>query len=101
MHLPLFSMLMDYHPDFDVAKVKERQRYWQKPGDIKAMLTTDPVMQAVALDSIIRHGVNTILKQGAFRGNEQNELADLIALRHTLLDPEWGKMQYISKKFLP
>ena len=37
----------------------------------------------------------------SFQGNEQTELADLIALRHALLDPEWGKMQYVSKKFMP
>ena len=96
----LFSMLMDYHPDFDAAKVRERQRYWQKQGDIKAMLTTDPVMQAVALDAVIRKGINTVLQRGEFQDSEQAELVDLIAIRRALLDPEWGKMQYISKKIL-
>ena len=97
----LFSMLMDYHPDFAVAMVKTHQRYWQKQGDIKAMLTSDPVMQAVALDAIIRHGINTVLKRGSFQGSEQVELADLLSIRRALLDPEWGKLQYISKKILP
>ena len=97
----LFSLLMDYHPNFDVAKVKERQRYWQKQGDIKAMLTTDPVMQALALDAVIRKGINTVLQRGAFQGSEQAELADLLSIRRALLEPEWGKMQYISKMFTP
>ena len=97
----LFSLLMDYHPNFDVAKVKERQRYWQKKGDIKAMLTTDPVMQALALDAVIRKGINAVLQRGAFQGSEQAELADLLSMRRALLEPEWGKLQYISKKFLP
>ena len=97
----LFSLLMDYHPNFDVAKVKERQRYWQKKGDIKAMLTTDPVMQALALDAVIRKGINTVLQRGAFQGSEQAELADLLSIRRALLEPEWGKMQYISKMFTP
>ena len=98
----LFSMLHSVHyPDFDTAKVRERQRYWRNKGDVKAMLTSDAVMQLIALDAIIRHGINTVLEQGAFQGNEQAELADLIALRHALFDPEWGKMQYMSKKNLP
>ena len=102
LELTLFSMLPSVHyPDFDAAKVHERQRYWRNRGDIKAMLTSDPVMQAIALDAIIRHGINTVLERGEFQGNEQTELAHLIALRHALLDPEWGKLQYISKKFLP
>ena len=94
-------MLMDYHPDFDVAMVKTRQRYWQKQGDIKAMLTSDAVMQAVALDAVIRKGINTVLERGSFQGSEQAELANLLSIRRALLEPEWGKLQYISKKFLP
>ena len=98
----LFSMLHSVHyPDFDTEKVRERQRYWRSNGDIKAMLTIDSVMQTVALDSIIRHGINTVLDRGAFQGNEQAELADLLSIRRALLEPEWGKAQYVSKKILP
>ena len=89
---------------FDVAKVQERQRYWRsRNGDpaqmLKEMLTTDPIMQAVALDAVIRHGINKVLEHGAFRDNEEAELKNLIYLRHALLDPEWGKLQFMSRNF--
>ena len=96
----LFSMLMEYAPDFDIKQVRERQKYWLNKGNLKTMLTTDTLMQAIAVDSIIRHGINNVLKNGRFQDSEQAELVDLIAIRRALLDPEWGKMQYISKKIL-
>ena len=99
----LWGMLhgADY-PDFDVANIQERQRYWRnRNGDpaqmLKEMLTTDPIMQAVALDAVIRHGINKVLEHGAFRDNEEAELKNLLDLRLTLLDPEWGKLQFMSK----
>ena len=100
LDIKLLGMLHGVHyPDFDVAKVQERQRYWQKRGDIKSMLTTDPIMQAVALDAVIRNGINKILEHGSFRDNEDVELKELIDLRHALLDPEWGKLQYMARNF--
>ncbi|MBQ8755517.1 MAG: protein kinase [Lentisphaeria bacterium] len=96
----LWGMLHGAHyPDFDVAKVQERQRYWKNRADIKLMLTTDPIMQAVALDAVIRHGINKVLEQGAFRDNEEAELKNLLYMRHALLDPEWGKLQFMSGNF--
>ena len=100
----LWGMLhsADY-PDFDVAKVQERQHYWSsRKGDpaqmLKEMMTTDPVMQAVALDAVIRNGINKVLEHGAFRDNEEAELKNLLDLRLALLDPEWGKIkQFMSK----
>ena len=100
LEMKLHGMLHRVHyPDFDAAKVRERQRYWQKRGDIKSMLTTDPIMQAVALDAVIRNGINKILEHGSFRDNEDVELKELIDLRHALLDPEWGKLQYMARNF--
>ncbi|MBO7147685.1 MAG: hypothetical protein J6W81_08055, partial [Lentisphaeria bacterium] len=64
----------------------------QNQGDLKKMLTTDPVMQAVALDAVIRKGINTVLQRGDFQGSEQAELADLLSIRSALLEPEWGKV---------
>ena len=99
----LWSMLLSvYYPDFDAAKVKARQHYWHKrtgdPAEIlREMLTADPVMQAVALDSIIRHKINTLLAHGSFRENEEAELKKLIDQRHALLDPKWGKLQFMLK----
>ena len=64
---------------------------------LKEMLTTDPIMQAVALDAVIRHGINKVLEYGAFRDNEEAELKNLLDLRLALLDPEWGKIkQFMS-----
>ncbi|MBE6363903.1 MAG: hypothetical protein E7054_09670 [Lentisphaerae bacterium] len=100
LEMKLFSMLhgADY-PDFDVAKVQERQSYWKNRADIKSMLTTDPIMQAVALDAVIRHGINKVLEHGSFRNNEETELKELIDSRHALLDPGWGKLQFMSRNF--
>ena len=105
---PLESILWEMlhsvnYPDFDVAKVQERQRYWSsRKGDpaqmLKEMLTTDPIMQAVALDAVIRHGINKVLEHGAFRDNEEAELKNLLYMRQALLDPDWGRIQFISKK---
>ena len=98
LEIKLLGMLHGVHyPDFDVAKIQERQSYWKNRADIKLMLTTDPVMQAVALDAVIRNGINKVLEHGSFRDNEEAELKNLIYLRHALLDPEWGKLQFMSK----
>ena len=100
LEIKLLGMLHGVHyPDFDAAKVQERQRYWKNRADIKLMLTTDPVMQAVALDAVIRNGINKVLEHGAFRDNEETELSKLLAMRHALLDPEWGKLQFMSRNF--
>lgn len=95
----LFSMLMEYAPDFDIKQVRERQKYWLNKGNLKTMLTTDTLMQAIALDAIIRHGINTILGRGSFAQNDETNLKELIDLRHALLDTKWGELQYISKNF--
>ena len=98
LEMELLGMLHGVHyPDFDVAKVQERQSYWKNRADIKLMLTTDTVMQAVALDAVIRHGINKVLEHGAFRDNEEAELKNLLYMRLALLDPEWGKLQFMSK----
>ena len=100
LEIKLLGMLHGVHyPDFDVAKVQERQSYWKNRADIKLILTTDPVMQAVALDAVIRNGINKVLEHGSFRDNEEAELMNLIYLRHALLDPEWGKLQFMSRNF--
>lgn len=100
LEMKLYSMLHGaLYPDFDRNRVRERQRYWQSHGDIKAVLTTDTVMQAVALDAVIRNGINKVLEFGSFRDNEEAELKNLLDMRHALLDPEWGKLQYMSKNF--
>ena len=104
LEIKLYGMLHSVnYPDFDVAKVQERQRYWSsRKGDpaqmLKEMLTTDPIMQAVALDAVIRHGVNKVLGHGAFRDNEEAELKNLLYMRQALLDPDWGRIQFVSKK---
>ena len=100
LEIKLLGMLHGVHyPDFDVAKVQERQSYWKNRADIKLMLTTDPVMQAVALDAVIRNGINKVLEHGSFRDNEEKELSKLLAMRQALLDPQWGKQQFMSRNF--
>ena len=95
----LFTLLM-FYPDFDAAKVRECQQYWRDKGDIKAMLTSDPLMQAIALDAMICRKINGVLERDSFQDNEQAELAGLIALCRTLLDPQMGELEYMSRKFM-
>ena len=91
----LCGMFMAAYPDFDRAKVKARQTFWRNepgtPAQIQQkMLETDPVMQAVALDAMIRYKVNTILERGEFRSGEKRELGELFELRQGLVEPIAG-----------
>ena len=62
-------------------------------------INTDQLVQTVALDAVIRHGINKVLEHGSFWDNEEAELKELIDLRHALLVPEWGKLQFMSRNF--
>ena len=91
----LCGMFAAAYPDFDRAKVKARQTFWRnEPGTAsqiqQKMLETDPVMQAVALDAMIRYKVNTILERGEFRSGEKRELGELFELRQGLIEPIAG-----------
>ena len=97
----LFSMFVSGYPDFAEHKVLERQSHWQSQSNLRNMLTTDPIMQALALDSTIRDKVNAILQTDSLSEMEKAELQKLLELRHFLLDPEWGKIQYQAKMFTP
>ncbi len=61
------------------------------------MLETDPVMQALALDAMIRYGVNAILKNGTFQPGEKSQLGTLFELRHGLIYPEKGKPSFLQR----
>ena len=41
--------------------------------------------------------INKILENGLFRDNEEAKLQKLLNLRQALLDPQWGKLQFMSK----
>ena len=95
----LFSVA---YPDFDLQNVKSHQKFWRgNPGTAdriqQQMLETDPVMQALALDAMIRYGVNAILKNGTFQPGEKSQLGTLFELRHGLLHPEKGKPSFLQR----
>ena len=80
------------YPDFDPAEVTRRQKYWlDTPGTNaekqNAMLMEDPMMQAIALDALIRSGVNRILTDRKFGSEERALLRLLLLLRYGLLRP--------------
>ena len=94
----LFSVA---YPDFDLQNVKSHQKFWREhPGTAdriqQQMLETDPVMQALALDAMIRAHVNAILKNGFFQPGEKSQLGTLFELRHGLLHPEKGKPSFLQ-----
>lgn len=91
----LCGMFMAAYPDFDRAKVKARQTFWRNepgtPAQIQQkMLETDPVMQAVALDAVIRHQVNAVLQSGVFQSGDKAQLGELFELRQGLVEPIAG-----------
>ena len=74
------------YPDFDLQNVKTHQKFWREiPGTAdriqQQMLETDPMMQALALDAMIRYRVNAILKNGFFQPGEKSQLGTLFELR--------------------
>jgi len=83
---------------FDIKAVKARQDFWRNksgsPAQIqKEMLSTDMLMQAVAIDAVIRSGINSILRNNKLSDNDKKELEFLFELRYNLLNPEIYKMK--------
>ena len=93
------------YPDFDPKQVKERQDFWRSqtgtPAELqRKMLESDPLMQAVALDSVFRDTVNTILRNGKMSEKEKAELEELLRLRLELLDPARSSAEFIRKHII-
>lgn len=99
----LFSIfLMEFIPDFDTEAVKARQKFWsRKSGEPAAvqkdMLNSDKLMQAVALDAVIRCGIKSILRNGKLTDNDKKEMQFLLKLRYYLLNPEMYKLKFLEK----
>ena len=97
----LHSLFGAAYPDFDLQNVKSHQKFWRSyPATLdriqQQMLETDRVMQAVALDAMIRYRVNAILKNGFFLPGEKAKLGTLFELRQGLLHPEKGKPPFLQ-----
>ena len=100
----LLSILFSYTPNFDAKEVKLRQDFWRSKKSLpeetqKKMLSTDPVMQAIAIDAVIRSGINSILKTNKFTTNDEEELKYLLKLRYYLLTPNMYELEYMNKAF--
>ena len=98
----LCSLFRVAYRDFNLQDVKAHQKFWRRnPGTAdriqQQMLETDPVMQALALDAMIRYGVNAILKNGTFQPGEKSQLGTLFELRHGLIYPEKGKPSFLQR----
>lgn len=88
-----------FYPDFDPDVVKRRQNHWRVASGTNAvkqnaMLTEDPIMQAVALDALIRSGVNRILAGGELPQEEKDLLRSLLLMRYSLLDPGKARLYF-------
>ena len=98
----LCSLFSVAYRDFNLQDVKAHQKFWRgNPGTAdriqQQMLETDPVMQALALDAMIRARVNAILKNGYFQSGEKSQLGTLFELRHGLIYPEKGKPSFLQR----
>ena len=96
LELELVRSFQSLYPDFDQATVKRRQQYWRQAAGseeekLEAMLTSDPIMQAVALDALIRSGINIILQKGTPAVAYRNLLLPLFYVRYGLLEPGAAK----------
>ena len=104
LELELYQLIFGEYPDFDLQKLKARQEFWRQQIGTAAqlqqkMLESDPLMQVVALDAVIRNGINAVLKNGKFRNQEKTELKELLQLRRELLDPGWSRQLFMGKRF--
>jgi len=93
------------HPDFDRDRVNERQDFWRSqpgtPAELqRKMLESDPLMQAVAWDSVFRESVNAILRNGKMSGQEKAGLEELLRLRLELLEPARSSADFIRKRIV-
>jgi len=90
----LYGMfLSSAYGDFDGGAVEVRRAFWRgRSGTAeeiqRQMLETDPLMQALALDLLIREKANAVIEAGAFRPGDKKELGGLFRLRRGLLDSE-------------
>ena len=104
LEIELYNLIFSEYPNFDLLKLTERQNFWRQQVGTAAqiqqkMLESDPLMQTVALDAVIRNGINAILKNGRFRNQEKTELKELLQLRRELLDPVWSRQLFMGKRF--
>ena len=104
LELELYQLIFGEYPDFDLRKLKARQEFWRQQAGTahqiqRRMLESDPLMQAAALDAMIRNGINAVLKNGKFHAQEKKELKELLQLRRELLDPAWSKLLFMGKQF--
>jgi len=103
LEMKLYHILFGKYPDFDRNQVTARQEFWRKqagtPGEIqRKILESDPLMQAIALDSVIRQDINTILHRGKMSEPEEANLNKLVQLREELLDPRKAKKHFMSRQ---
>jgi hypothetical protein len=94
----LLGILTKDASKFEIKAVKTRQDFWRKksgsPAQIqKEMLSTDMLMQAVAIDAVIRFGINSLLRNNKLSDNDKKELEFLFELRYNLLNPQIYKLK--------
>lgn len=100
----LSAVVGRYYQDFESGRVKERQEFWRKQPGASAeiqrkMLESDPLMQAVAMDIVIRHGINSVLKNGKISEMEKKDMEELLQLREELLNPLICRSRFMGRKF--
>ena len=103
VEIQLFNILV-FAGHFKPKNVQQRQDYWRSRSGspeqiLKEMLTTDILMQAVAVDFIIRSKANRILAENKLTAQEKKELGELVKLRDYLLYPSSYQMEYLARLF--
>ena len=98
----LYFLFSVAYQDFDLQEVKASQTFWRNYGGTtpaglqQRMLESDRIMQALALDAIIRAKANAILKNGSFQPGDKSQLGVLFELLQGLLHPEKGKPSFLQ-----
>jgi len=108
---PAYQQLFDFNSVLfspawknpDAGKVKARQNFWKqqegKSSDIAyRMLTEDPVMQMVAVNWMLERFCRLVLEKEEFGGQVKENVEKLISLQHDFINPEFGKLKYMSRQ---
>ena len=98
----IFSLGVRYTSALSPKELTERRKYWRGKNlpakELqKAMLETDRVMQAAALDLLIREAVAKAPPHGPLPLREKSRLEQLFRLRHEAAHPHFYRFEFLQE----
>ena len=98
----IFSLGVRYTSALSPKELTERRQYWRGKNlpakELqKAMLETDRVMQAAALDLLIRETAEKTPRNAALSPQERSRLEKLFRLRHEAANPHAYRLEFLQQ----